>query len=243
VHHALEQLFRKMLEHPDKEFPSLDVLIDDFKWYMKRNADSFTEKDFDLKMELGKQILPGYYEKYRPTWNKVVVAEKAFRNIEVRGVPINGKIDKIEFSGTDASLIDYKTGSYDNAKPKFKRPDPEADPVKKKFEDEYGGDYWRQAVFYKILMENDRTHNWNMVSAEFDFVEPRDKDGKYYKEKVNVSKEDQDIVIQQIVDSYNRIMKLEFDGCGKEDCNWCNFARNHYRSPDNKNLPEEEAET
>src|SRR5690606_19734645 len=167
--------------HPDKKFPSAEEMVRDFEWYMHRNADSFTPKDFELKLEYGRKILPEYYINYIEGWNKVITAEKNFRNIEVKGIPINGKIDKIEFNGKEANLIDYKTGSYDNAKPKFKHPDPEVPEEKKKFEDEFGGDYWRQAVFYKILMDNDRTNDWKMVSAEFDFVEPDKKTGEFRK--------------------------------------------------------------
>ena len=242
VHFALERMFKKMLEDPYQQFKGIPDLLNDFEWYMRRNEDSFTEKDFELKMEYGKQILPNYFKHYSASWNRVVSAEKAFKNIEVKGIPINGKIDKIEFTGTDANLIDYKTGSYDNAKPKFKKPNPEADPEKNKFEDEFGGDYWRQAVFYKILMDNDRSHSWKMVSSEFDFVEPDKKTGEFKKEKVYITPEDQAFVIDQIQDSYTRIMNHEFDGCGKEDCDWCNFVKNHYSIDTDSGVPEETEE-
>ncbi len=237
VHFALERLFKKMLDHPQKEFPGIEEFLDDFSWYMHRNADSFTPKDFERRMEYGRKILPEYYHKYVGNWNKIVVAEKAFRNVEVKGVPVNGKIDKIEFTGHDANLIDYKTGKYENARPKFKRPEPAADPANSKFEEEFGGDYWRQAVFYKLLMDNDRTHNWTMVSAEFDFVEPDQKTGDYIKEKVIVTREDEEIVTDQIRESYRRIMNHEFNGCGKPDCDWCSFVRNHYKLETEEGVP------
>jgi len=239
VHFAIERMFKKMLEDPDRQFVGIHDLLKDFEWYMRRNEDSFTLKDFDLKLEYGRQILPNYFKEYSATWNRVVSAEKAFKNIEVRGVPINGKIDKIEFIGSDANLIDYKTGKYENAKPKFKKPNPEVDPSKIKFEDEFGGDYWRQAVFYKILMDNDRSHSWKMVSSEFDFIEPDKKTGEFNKEKVFITPEDQEFVIKQIQDSYTLIMNHAFDGCGKEDCDWCNFVKNHYSIDTDSGVPAE----
>lgn len=77
-----------------------------------------------------------------------------------------GNLDKMEFDGNFVNVVDYKTGAYKNAKNKFGRPNSEE--VEKalaagkdaKFEDLYGGDYWRQAVFYKILMDNDATKKW-----------------------------------------------------------------------------------
>lgn len=242
VHFAVERLFKKMLENEQHTFPNIPDLLNDFEWYMRRNEDSFTKKDFDLKLEYGKKILPEYYSKYVDTWNKVVSAEKAFKNIEVKGIPINGKIDKIEFVGSDANLIDYKTGKYENAKPKFKRPNPLADPEKRTFEDEFGGDYWRQAVFYKILMDNDRSHSWKMVSSEFDFIEPDQKTGEFKKEKVYITPEDQETVTHQIVDSYGKIMNHEFGGCGKDDCDWCSFVKNHYALETELGVPEEREE-
>ena len=38
-----------------------------------------------------------------------------------------------------------------------------------------GGDYWRQAVFYKILVDNYDQKSWQVVSSEFDFIEPNAK--------------------------------------------------------------------
>ncbi len=237
VHYALELLFKKMVDSEDKSFPSELDLVSYFEWYMRRNEDSFTPIDFELKLDYGRKILPEYFRHYAESWNKVVTVERAFRNLEVKGVPINGKIDKIEFEGNLANLIDYKTGSYDNAKPKFKRPDPDVPEEKRKPEDEVGGDYWRQAVFYKILMDNERSRDWKMVSAEFDFIEPDKKSGEFFKEKVFITAEDQAIVTDQIVNSYQRIMNHDFTGCGKSDCDWCNFVKNNYRLGNEAGVP------
>lgn len=42
--------------------------------------------------------------------------------------------------------------------------------------DPHGGDYWRQAVFYKILVDNYEQKDWKVISTEFDFVEPDKKE-------------------------------------------------------------------
>lgn len=244
VHFALESLFKRMLEDPNKTFPDAETFLSGFEWYMSRNADSFTEKEYQRALNNGHKELPAYYEHYVQTWHKEVEVEKPFKNIEVKGVPINGKIDKIEIYGKEAVLIDYKTGKFENAKGKFDPPnlekikDQPLDEVK--YEHRFGGDYWRQAVFYSILMESDPTHQWNMQSAEFDFVELDEKKKEFVKKKVFVESKDREIVIGQIVDSYARIKNLDFEGCGKSDCNWCNFARNHYRSPDDSDFPPDE---
>lgn len=159
--------------HENNQFPDENYLFEQFEWFMKRNRESFTKDQFKLRMEYGQRIITPYYLKYVTTWNKVAVTERSIKNVIINDVPIKGNLDKIEFQGKQANVVDYKTGKYKNAKDKFKRPD-EKHPT--------GGDYWRQAVFYKILVDNDKSNDWEVVSTEFDFVEPVN-DNEYHKEK------------------------------------------------------------
>jgi len=242
IHFALEQLFKKMNIHPEKLFGGIEQLVNDFKWYMKRNKDSFTELEFKRRIEYGETILPAYYNEYVSSWNKITSVEKPYRNVVVKGIPLNGKLDKLEFTGNLVDVIDYKTGSYKNAKDKFKRPDEEA--VKKalekekepSFEDLHGGDYWRQAVFYKLLMDYDVQKNWEMQKSIFDFVEPIASAGDkgvtaytFHKETIAILPEDLDIVTKQIQDTFQNIQNKEFkNGCNKKECHWCNFVKDYY---------------
>ncbi|MFX8672376.1 hypothetical protein ABTM23_19090, partial [Acinetobacter baumannii] len=75
-----------------------------------------------------------------------------------------------------------------------------------------GGDYWRQAVFYKILIDNDKTNDWQVVSTQFEFVEP--VDDEYKTEKIIIKEEDVTTVTQQIIDVWQKIQNKEFKkGC------------------------------
>ncbi len=216
IHWAIERLFIKMKENGGV-FPSKKELVDDFNWHMKNNREAFTPEAFKLKTAYGEKILPAYYDHYIDNWNKIIIAEKAIRNVVVHHVPINGKLDKLEFNGRLVNVVDYKTGKYENAKKKLVRPN-EKEP--------HGGDYWRQAVFYKILLDNDKTNNWTTVSTEFDFIEPV---GEEYKtELVEVTGADITTVTQQIVATWQKIQNREFKtGCGRPDCDWCNFVKNN----------------
>lgn len=237
VHYALEMLFRNMNAHETKQFAAVDDFVRDFKWYMRRFEDSFTEAEFKRRMEYGEEILPAFYHKYIGQWNKITSVERSYRNVVMDGVPLNGKLDKIEFDGNNANVVDYKTGQYERSKNKFGPPDEEKktkaaeegkDP---KFEDEYGGDYWRQAVFYKILIDTDKNTSWQMHSAEFDFVEPDKATGEYIRHRVNITPADVAIVKQQIVATYANIKAKKFNnGCGKEECSWCDFVNTYYHS-------------
>jgi DNA helicase-2/ATP-dependent DNA helicase PcrA len=213
VHFALQRLFEKMKDN--NMFPPKEVLLEDFHWYMQRNRDSFTPEAYILKTDYGEKILPAYYETHIHGWNKTVSIERNIRNVYVKDVPLNGKLDKIEFTGKMVNVVDYKTGSYDNAKKKLVPPG-EKEPD--------GGDYWRQAVFYKILLDNDKTNDWQAVSTEFEFVEPVDEE--YKTEKIMVTPEDIATVTHQIKTVWNKIQNREFNiGCAKPDCEWCNFVK------------------
>jgi DNA helicase-2/ATP-dependent DNA helicase PcrA len=217
VHHAVEQLFRKM-QINDEQFPSREEFIKDFDWYMNRHRESFTKEQFERRMEYGHEVLSNYYDRYINTWNKIVAIERNIKNIVVNDVPLRGKLDKLEFDGRSVNVVDYKTGDPDKAKFKLQPPS-DKDPV--------GGDYWRQAVFYKILVDNYEKKGWKVVSTEFDFVEPDKKKG-YRKEKVFITQRDIDMVDEQIKTVWGKIQDHDFyTGCGKEDCHWCNFVKNN----------------
>lgn len=216
VHHALEQLFRKMQEGGKEEFLPKENFIADFEWYMHRHRESFTREQFERRIEYGQEVLGSYYDTYINRFNRIVAIERNIRNVIVNGVPLKGKLDKLEFDGRDVNVVDYKTGDPDKAIPKLKGPN-EKDPI--------GGDYWRQAVFYKLLVDNYESKNWKVISTEFDFIEP-DKKKNYRKEKVIITPADQQLVTAQITDTWNKIQRHDFyTGCGEEDCHWCRFVK------------------
>ncbi|WP_341841969.1 ATP-dependent DNA helicase [Chitinophaga caseinilytica] len=220
VHFALEKLFQKMQEKKN-EFPPKEEFVKDFRYSMLRSREAFTKEAFNRRMEYGEEILSNYYDKYLPVWNRIVSIERNIRNVVVNGVPLKGKIDKLEFDGSNVNVVDYKTGDYEKTKKDYKKFDRPND------RNPNGGDYWRQAVFYKILLDNYKQKNWHVVSTEFDFVEPN-KQKEYFKEKIDILPEDMTTVSQQIRDTWVRIQNKEFyTGCGKDDCKWCNFVKDN----------------
>jgi DNA helicase II / ATP-dependent DNA helicase PcrA len=223
VHHAVEKLFQKMQDGKQDTFPSLEHFIEDFVDYMVRNREFFTSEAFERKIPYGKDILTSYYNTYVHSWNKVVSVERNIRTT-INGVPVKGKIDKLEFDGNKVNLVDYKSGRYEKAIPKLAPPG-EHNPN--------GGDYWRQAVFYRILLDNYKQKNWQVVSTEFDFIEP-DKQEVYHKEKIVITPADVTTVTQQIVTVWEKIQQKDFyTGCGKRDCKWCNFVKENNLQKEN----------
>ena len=216
IHDALNKLFEKM-QKAGNIFPDKQNLVEDFEFYMKRHREAFTQQEYKDRLDLGGTVLVNYYDFYVEQWNKIVMTEYRINNVVVQDIPLKGAIDKIEFNGKEVVVIDYKTGNIDNAREQLKGPN-EKNP--------HGGDYWRQAVFYKILL---RFHpkNWQVTSAEFDFVEPNKKKA-FEKIAIAITEADITTVQQQIKMVWEKIQQKDFyTGCGKEDCHWCNFVKNN----------------
>ncbi len=230
VHYALNRLFEKMKASPDQAFPSKTEMLADFDKEMNHHKDAFTPQQFERRMALGHQVLPAYYDKYVDSWNKVVLVEYPVRNCTVEGIPVNGKLDKLEFDGSQVNVVDYKTGNVYKGRKKLNPPD-DKDPL--------GGDYWRQLVFYKLLLDNQAGKKWEMVSGEIDFLEKEDrKNGDFVKVRQIITPADMDIVTGQIKSTYASIMDHEFSkGCGEDYCFWCQFVKKQFISEETQPDP------
>ena len=216
VHFAVEQLFKKMRDGGKGVFGTADDMIQDFKKYLLRHRENFTKEAFKRRMEQGDTVLRAYHQKYVNQWHKIVAVEQNIRGVTINGVPAKGKIDKMEFDGKSVNVVDYKTGDADKAMNSLKPPNDK---------DPNGGDYWRQAVFYKLLVDNYEGKDWQVTSAEFDFIEP-DKKGQFKKVKLAIMPQDTETVKQQLTLVWDKIQQRDFyTGCGNAACHWCNFVK------------------
>ena len=219
VHSALERLFLEMKARKGT-FPDKEQFLEYFGKALNAEASSFTRQQFERRKEQGLEALAQYYDHYVGQFHKEVEIEFNIPRYILAGVPVTGKIDKIELNGDRCTVVDYKTGDPDkSAAAKTSQPS-ERDPL--------GGDYWRQMVFYKLLIEHYADRSWIVENGIFDFVQPGGKTGEYKRIQVPVFKSDEEMVLQQLVDTYGRIMNHEFErGCGEEHCHWCNFAKRY----------------
>jgi len=82
-------------------------------------------------------------------------------------------------------------------------------------------------VLYKLILENFPDRPWKVSLGRFDYVQ-KGKDGQYRQVTIPIFKQDEEVVLKQLKDTYARIMNHEFNqGCGREECRWCNFARRY----------------
>ncbi|MEM1119164.1 MAG: ATP-dependent DNA helicase, partial [Bacteroidota bacterium] len=216
IHYALMVLFEKMRRSESKKFPALKSFLGYFNQEMKRQKSYFTKDIFDRRLELGRQNLTRIYKNFLPTWHKNTLSELPVKNTVFRGVPLTGVIDKIDLHKTHAHIVDYKTGSHNPAKL--------AKPSKSK---PYGGTYWRQLVFYKILFEAYRPNTQKVESGEIFYVDP-DPAGIIEGKTIKISNEDYQLVADLVVSTYQKILAHDFyTGCNEPNCTWCNFVRHN----------------
>ncbi len=222
VHEALERFFRSMKADPQQNWPSDRELLGWFDRNMHRHRDSFTREHFQHDLERGRYLLPRFAAARRDHWGKTADLERNINRVLYRGIPLRGKLDRIEYSVDSCSVFDYKTGKYDASK--FKPPVPGAD-ESQPFEKRMGGDYWRQAVFYKLLVDADPNQRLPVQHAVFEFVEP-DKNEQFPVHAVPITPEDLETVGAQIEQAWQGIQNLEFSrGCGEPHCRWCRFEQ------------------
>lgn len=220
MHDALYRGFEKMLNYKPKAFPTAKGFEKIFIEELEKSQAFFSKKEYERRMELGRQYIKEYVLTNQSKWVKNVWVEKEFKNVEIEGVPITGVIDRIDFlDTTNVHIIDYKTGSHD--KKKLSRPT-EKNP--------HGGNYWRQLVFYKILFEHWRNNPRRAISAEISYLEPDPKTGVYPKRDIVFEPEDVSTVKGFIKETYHKIMQQDFyTGCGEDNCQWCRFLNNQQR--------------
>jgi DNA helicase-2/ATP-dependent DNA helicase PcrA len=210
----------------NKEFSSRDKLVEYFYEGMEKEKGQFTKEEFERRKIQGYKVLTQYYDKNIQSWqlNPYVVVELNLEGITPKGIPISGKIDKIVFpnKGRECYVYDYKTGNPKNAEKKINKPSDK---------EPYGGEYWRQMVFYRILLDSYREKNWKMIKGIFSFVEKEPTTSSFLEKEIGIYDDDVLFVNNLIYEVYMKIKNHEFyQGCGDSSCIWCKFVKENYKS-------------
>ena len=241
IHEVLEKIYISVDGSQNSELTAKTVLS--LKEALELFETVFDEKSYQLSSDRikkdayarGRNIIENLYKKDGYLKDGVIAVEQHIKGIklgdilntnvdlsEVSDIELNGKIDKIECEEGVIRLIDYKTGKAKNAKDKLVPPS-EEEPL--------GGDYWRQAVFYYILVTNAGIDiSDKEVLVKYVFVEDSiNEDGFSETEDIRITQKEVDIVIWQIKESIMKIKQGDFNcGCGllKKDrdnypCDYC----------------------
>lgn len=234
VHGALEVALSQFKN--TGSLPSTEVVLKAAESYLLDNKIHFSQENFDNRLEYTKGYLADYYENRKPLWSswKNIHVEKPLRAF-YQDIPLKGFMDvAIEDADHYIQVIDFKTGNPSKAKSKLKPPDWDhtGDNIDKK----YGGDYWRQMMFYYMLVDYSSQNNWKVKSAAVSYLE-KDKLTQKIADDfvVEASKEERNFMGSLVKEVYQKIMNHEFsEGCGhtnKNDfsnryCMWCDYEEN-----------------
>lgn len=215
MHSALEQTAKQFKNKG--QLPSIEEVIKFFQKEMFLLKYTFSKEFFQQRLQKGENILRAYYNQFVVHWLRNADIEINLRQSTIENIPVQGVIDRIEYLEDETVIItDFKTGRF---KTSHVSEISDKNPI--------GGNYRRQLLFYKLLYENHIQGNRPVQRVQLSYLEP-DATGafplKAYKFE---EKEIQDFkgILQDV---YTRIMQQDFyNGCGKEQCHWCNFTKYH----------------
>ncbi len=206
IHETMEKIYKE------------DLQLDEAIEFYDNSLDSHQEEIIDTMSveelkEYGHRLLTNLFDHYIPDSlkGKNVNLEKELRVKLGDKYSINGIIDKLEFDNDLIRVVDYKTGSAQRVVEELA----------------VGRDYWRQAVFYNILLENSSEIDTTGKRIETQYIFLDDDYAKegYSIHAVNVTKEDMDLVLTQIQEFWDKVNVADFtSGCGKDDCDYCRLG-------------------
>ncbi len=193
IHTALSQFYQKK---------SKEEILKTFEQSLKNER--LPKSDYQWCLQNGHKILTEYYDQYIDSVKDDNISEYNFatENIVFNKIPLTGKIDLIEKEENGKiNVIDFKTGNSDN---KYK-------------ELASDGDYYRQIVFYKLLLDIKNDSRFKFNQGIIDFVEKSKIKKSFVRKEINVTDDDLSKLKTQIKEVYQKILNLEFFEVGK-DC-------------------------
>jgi len=187
------------------------ILLDKFR--ESRYLISITPSEINRFIERGEKALEGFYNARVKYWNKDIESELDIKGIRINDdLFLNGKIDMIETLGKTGKVdvYDFKTGDIKSR-----------NEIEGKTRNS-GGNYKRQLIFYKILLDRYKNGFYKMRNGVIEFVEPN-KSGAYKREIFDVPNDEVNSLLKQTIEIAEEIINLEFwdKKCDDKKCEYC----------------------
>ena len=213
IHFALKNFFD---EKKNGKEVGANYLIDQFNY--KTEKEPISEDSLKILEQKGKLILNAYYENYKDYWNYNTVNEFKINGVILKdNIKLNGVLDKIEIqpNSTGVVVVDYKT----------KKPE-SRNALEGKTKSGSGGDYKRQLVFYKLLLDLKPEKTWQMQSGVIDFIEANER-GIFKKEEFEISTEEVEELKDLILRASSEILNFSFldKVCDDRNCEYCGLRK------------------
>jgi DNA helicase-2/ATP-dependent DNA helicase PcrA len=213
VHNTLKYYFDAYARNEDV---SVKAAVKLFENYLFRTA--MPERDFRDFVRDGKAELANYLSHYhfpRSIFNEFNIVGVPFKVGDLE-IMLRGSLDKVELAkdGRGVNVVDYKTG-----RPKSRR---EILGETKSAD----GNYFRQLVFYRLLLDRYKKGEWRMETGTIDFIKP-DSRGRFHREVFAIEPDDVKELEDIITESAKSILDLSFlnKTCDEENCEYCRLAK------------------
>lgn len=211
IHKTLEEFFEKIRQGKKVD---QKLLLDFFNKNLRRSV--LLENDKIETLEKGRIALSGYYDIYHKEWHKNILNEFNIKGVSLKiskdnEVFLSGNLDKIEIlENNQVKVVDYKTGKT-KSRGEIEGQTSNSD-----------GNYKRQLIFYKLLLDRYNQGQYKMVKGEIDFIEPKNS-GKYQKEVFEIGTQEVKELEETIRRISQEILSLSFwdKRCNDKDCEYC----------------------
>jgi len=207
------------IKREENRWLSLEEWKQYFDFQMNRMKGSFTEKQFESRLEQGRNILgvlltakQEEYKNYQSTKTEYGI------QTEIEGVLLKGNIDKLIIQGNLAIVSDYKTGKVKNMREKSR--------LSSRFKPgDVPRDYWLQVGIYVMMVNAHKELGLQCVQGAIESL-TENEEGKFETINIFYNNEHQQILRDLIKKANLQLESREFlNGCGKSDCNWCQFTK------------------
>ena len=191
VHGALEKFYR--FYQQSGVYPDLSVLLQAFDQALDQEI--LSQSDFTDRLKYGRTVLSAYYQHLIEQPVQVLDVERNYasagRKIMLGDIRLTGKIDRLDWLDQSRGLVkvvDYKTGrvrSLNDILAKTQTAQKRLSERELNLPETIRGAYQRQLVFYRLLLDLDRSTQpaLKMAEAEFAFIEPTVKGGDKFVEQ------------------------------------------------------------
>lgn len=209
IHKTLENFFEKIKK---EEKVNKDWLLENFSTNLSNSL--IGKNDHREASEKGLNSLSGYFDEYNKSWKSSILNEFKVKGVLLDNILLSGKLDKIEINGDCVNVVDYKTGKIRT------RNDIEGKTKTSK------GNYKRQLVFYKVLLNRFDDGRYSMETGDIDFIDPDEK-GKYHKERFLIEKDEVAELEKTIKNVAEEILALSFwnKKCDDKKCEYCELRK------------------
>lgn len=178
---------------------------------------AISSPEYERFLDRGRNALIHFYDNVMQHWTSDIESELEIKGVRINDdLILNGKIDMIrpQLKGGLVDVYDFKTG-----KPKSRNQ------IEGNVKDG-DGNYKRQLVFYKILLDRYKNGFYKMQNGIIEFVEPNER-GDHKLEVFQISSNESNELLKDVVRVGDEIVNLAFwnNFCDKKNCEYCKLRK------------------